>query len=220
VGDDVTLEHVAGEGEGDGRTIAAITTMTLTEDGQRPWVMGVRGEHGGDSLSEERSAVGVEQTDGASHHTAEIAVGCDPPLEEGLDTGDFRPKAVTALEVRGSSLELGQLPAMGRILNPLVSPPAARVTGNELVAVEKSQLGVGCHEGHGSGGVAVGHRVSIGVESDEGCSVDMHGADLVRGGHDIRQGKQTRLLVSEHLRDRALRPAGVLALVGNLGEKR
>src|SRR5271170_5924022 len=104
VGDDVALDDVVAELDGQRCGPGAAPPLLLAEDGHGAAVVDAAREHVGGDRAQGGGAVGVEHLDGEGDHRADVSARVDPALEEPVDLRDFHAQPVAALEIPGLPL--------------------------------------------------------------------------------------------------------------------
>ena len=145
--DDVALDDVVAELDGEGGRAGATTPPLLAEDGHGAAVVDATPDHVGGDLAQDRGAVGVEELDGGADHRADVSPGVDPALEERVNLGDLHAQPIAALRIPGIPLLLEDRDAMLTKLESLVPPPAAGVTCDLVLAVEQAHGDIVSDEG-------------------------------------------------------------------------
>ena len=147
--EDVAVLDVRAEGHRNGHRLTTVLAESLAAQSESADVGDPAGKHIGNCGSEHERTIEIEERQSACCHAADISSTIDPALDEGVDVGDFRAKAITSFAVRGAALDGDNGGAMLRLLDALIATPNALVSSDFDIFVEETNAPVIGNEGEG-----------------------------------------------------------------------
>ena len=210
----VARADMLGQDKGDRRWLLAVVTLSLECETHRVGMRHVTVERLEDGGVELGGSITFQQPRQRAGDVAEVVAALGGAEQQGLAGRDGLDQPIGRAVMACPALGFDECIEMSLFLDPFAAVVAARVLGEDVLALDDAQpIGVGQH-GQDAAHLCMGHRVVVLVEPDIGRLVD---ADLDPLDDRIRivgQAQQQRRLFGEDLADAAGGVFGTAAITG------